>query len=151
MVRTFLVAALAGALAAVVVLLIQGQAFHLTPVGMTYADLAATLLAAAGVLLTVIGIFIAALAIWGFTAFRAMTKNSAKAHVSSQLRQGELRNHVETVVKEFLAQQIAAGELKSQIEETLETIVLKSAGQRAQDEAAGKNDTTENDAPLADV
>lgn len=146
-----MVAAVAGALAAVFVLLIQGQPFRLVPVGMSYADLAATLLAAAGVLVTVIGIFIAALAIWGFTAFRAMTKNSAKAHVSSQLRQGDLRNHVETVVREFLAQQIATGELKTQIEETLETFVLKSAGQRAHDEAEGKRDTTDNDAPLVDV
>lgn len=145
MIRTILVGFIAGALAAIVVLVVQGQPFRLAPVGMSYADLAATLLAATAVLLTIIGIFIAALAIWGFTAFRAMTKNSAKAHVTSQLKQGDLRIHVENVVTEFLTREFASGNLRRQLEERLDAILISAPAER---EAAG---TTETDTPLEDV
>lgn len=145
MIRTILVGAIAGALAAVAVLVAQGQPFRLIPVGMSYADLAATLLAATAVLLTIIGIFIAALAIWGFTAFRAMTKSSAKAHVTSQLKQGDLRNHVESVVTEFLTREFASGNLRRQLEERLDAILISAPADRE------ASDTTENDTPMDDV
>lgn len=144
--KSILAGAIAGAVAAVAVLLAQGQPFHLTPVGMSYADLAATLLAAVSALLTIIGIFIAALALWGFTAFRAMTKNSAKAHVSQQLKQGELRTHVEGVVTEFLAREFAGGNLRKQLEERLDAILVSAPSERAR--AAG---TTDDDAAVGDL
>jgi hypothetical protein len=145
MVRTICVGAVAGAVATIFVLLVQGQPFRLTPVGMTYADLAATLLAASAVLLTIIGIFIAALAVWGFTAFRAMTKSSAKAHVTSQLKSGDLRNHVESVVTEFLTREFAGGNLRRQLEERLDAILISAPAERA------ASDTTNSDAPLEDL
>ena len=146
MTKSILAGTIAGLVSAALFLFAQGQPFHLQPVGMSYADLAATLLAAVSALLTIIGIFIAALALWGFTAFRAMTKNSAKAHVSQQLKQGELRTHVEGVVTEFLTREFDGGNLRRQLEERLDEILVSAPSDRAR--AAG---TTEDDAPVGDL
>jgi len=113
---------------------------------MTYADLAATLLSAAAVLLTIIGIFIAALAIWGFAAFRSVAKTAAKGHVSAQIKGGDLRNHIEELVKTYLSDELASGNLRSEFERRLDEVILQSAARRAIPEG-----TTDNDVPVGDL
>lgn len=137
---TLTLGALAGAVAAAAVLVIQGQPFHLSPVGMTYADLAATLLAAAALLTTLIGLFIAALAIWGFTALRSFAKSAAKSHVSQQLKQGELRSHVENVVTAFLKTEFEDGNLRQQLEEHIDEILITAPSSRAQESGTTDDD-----------
>ena len=146
MLRNIAAGGLAGAIVAITILMVQGQPFHLAPVGMSYADLAATILAAVAVLTTIIGVFIAALAVWGYTAFRTITKNSAKSHVSQQLRQGELRTHVETVVTEFLSKEFESGNLRRQLEDRLDEILISAPSDRAKEEG-----TTDSDVPLDDI
>lgn len=140
---TIFLGAAAGAVAAAVVMVAQGQPFHLKPVGMTYADLAATLLAAAALFTTLIGLFIGALAIWGFTALRSSAKSSAKSHVSQQLKQGELRSHVEKVVTDFLQSEFADGNLRQQLEERIDQIIITAPAARSEG-----HDATDDDASV---
>jgi len=134
-----------GVLGAIGVLLVQGQPFHLVPVGMSYADLAATLLGASGVLIAIIGVFIAGLAVWGFTAFRSITKNSARAHVDQQLRDGALRSHVELVVTNFLTKEFDGGTLRRLFEDRLDEILVTAPAERAREDDASDSDVAVDD------
>lgn len=142
MLRNILISGTAGIAGTIIVLIAQGQPFHLAPANMSYADLAATLLGASAVLLAIIGVFVAALAIWGFTAFRDTTKASAKQHVDDQLREGELRGHIEKIVSDFLTKEFAGGNLRKLVEERVEAILLSSAGERAKESDASESDAS---------
>ncbi|WP_395944464.1 hypothetical protein [Brevundimonas sp.] len=146
MIKSLAIGAGSALVTAVVILVFQGVGFRLSPVGMSYADLAATLLSAAAVLLTIIGIFIAALAIWGFAAFRSVAKSAAKGHVSAQIRNGDLRTHIESLVKSYLGDELASGDLRLEFERRLDEVILQSAARRAVPEG-----TTENDVPVGDL
>lgn len=144
-IQTVLLGALSGTVAAVMILIIQGQPFRLRPVDMTYADLAATLLAASALMTAIIGLFIAALAVWGFTALRGLAKNAAKAHVGAELQQGGLRSHVESVVTDFLEKEFEDGNLRQQLEERVDAILFTAPQQRSGDDA------TEDDVTVGDI
>lgn len=145
--KVALIGVASGVIGALAVLAGQGFELHVTPVGMTYADLAATALSAVAVLTTVVGLFIAGLAIWGFTALRGMAKSAAKAHVSAQLREGELRTHLEKVVTEFLAGEFKDGKLRRLLEDRVDAIMFSGPAERAEEEAEElfDQDATETD------
>lgn len=146
MVKSVIVGIAAAFVTAVVIFSMQGLGFRLRPVDMTYADLAATLLSAAAVLLTIIGIFVAALAIWGFAAFRSVAKTAAKGHVSAQIKSGDLRTHIEELVKTYLSDELADGDLRIEFERRLDEVILQSAARRAVPEG-----TTDDDGPVGDL
>jgi hypothetical protein len=98
---------------------------------MTYADLAATVLSGVSVLVTILGIFIAVLAIWGFAELKRITQRAAKDHVSDQLKQGELKTHVETIVGTFLTTELKAGKLRELVEERVDHVIFAGADERA--------------------
>lgn len=147
--KVAIVGVASGAIGALLVLAGQGFELHVTPVGMSYADLAATALSAVAVLTTVVGLFIAALAVWGFTALRGMAKSAAKAHVSAQLKGGELRTHLERVVTEFLSGEFKDGKLRELLESRVDAIMFSGPSDRAEEEAEELFDegATEADAP----
>lgn len=146
MIKSVAAGAASAFVTAIVILVFQGVGFRLSPVGMTYADLAATLLSAAAVLLTIIGIFIAVLAIWGFAAFRSLAKSAAKGHVSAQIKGGDLRKHIEDLVKNYLSDELASGDLRLEFERRLDEVILQSAARRAAQEGA-----TDSDVPVGDL
>ncbi len=55
------------------------------PIEMTYSDLAATMLAAASLLVTILGIFVAILAFVGYTQFRGMVLKATTTQISKEL------------------------------------------------------------------
>lgn len=145
MLRAALAGLLAGVIGGGIVVVCQTNGFRLLPETMSYADLAAVLLGAAAVLLAIIGVFVAALAVWGFTAFRSMTKNSAKAYVRVQLKQGELRSHVETTVTQFLEKEFESAKLRGLLEDRLDELLVTAPSDRVRETPATANDTPIDD------
>ena len=98
---------------------------------MTYADLSATVLTAVAVLVTTLGVFVAILAIWGYSQFRGIAKSSAKSHVDFELKSGQLKSHVEDVVTQFMTQGFDDGKLRSMLEDRVDQIIIKGAEARS--------------------
>ncbi len=105
---------------------------------MSYADFAATLLGSVAVLLTILGLFIALLAIWGLTGFRRLTQSAAKDHLDEQLKDGYLKEHIQKLVADFLNSDLKAGKLRELVEERVDYVIFHGAAERAQEEQAGK-------------
>ena len=116
--------ALGAVLACVTVKVLESWTFQLTPGMMTYADLSATVLTAVAVLVTTLGVFVAILAIWGYSQFRGIAKASAKSHVDAELRSGQLKAHVEAVVTRFMSEGFDDGELRRLLESRVDQIIL---------------------------
>jgi hypothetical protein len=87
---------------------------------MTYADLAATLLAAVSVLLAALGFFIAILALFGWTQFRGMAERAAKGEIKVQMDGGDLRAHFESMVRELFASHLKSSEFRKFMKENLD-------------------------------
>jgi len=105
-----------GAIAGGVVVWIgQAGSFHLWPVDMSYADLAATLLAAVGVIVAIFGGVLALAAIWGFNQLKRDAISAAQAAGASEIREqienGTIRDYIISA-----AQAAGASEIREQIE-----------------------------------
>ena len=135
MFKIFIGALFGGIVGAAFVWFIQTGSFHLVSLNMSYADLAAIMLSAVSVLVTVLGVFIAALAIWGYSQFRSIAQSAAKSHVGSELKDGELKTHIEKIIGDFLSTELKAGSLRKLMEERVDHILFSGAAQRAEEEA----------------
>lgn len=102
---------------------------------MSYAELAALVLAAVAVLVTILGIFIAILALWGYSQFRKSAKGAAMVYVESQLKDGGgLRSEInKLIVGQVEASMERGGVLRTIIEEKTETLIYKGAEIRAKE------------------
>lgn len=114
-------AATGGVVGGAVVWLLQSGSFKLSPGSMTYEQLAATLLAASALIVTIIGIVVAVLALWGYREFQRTAEKkaskAAKRKVEAELQTGEIRQHIETIVVNFLQDGVASGTLISLVEQ----------------------------------
>lgn len=99
---------------------------------MTYPDLAATLLGAVAVMVTVLGVFVAILAIWGYVHFRRSTKAAALAYLKSEIQGGTIRQKLEELVVEYIVQEVGKpdGRLRGLLVERLDAIILNDAQNR---------------------
>lgn len=87
---------LAGGVGGGLMWVLQGHSLSLIPQGMTYAELAAVMLAAASVLVGVFGALVAFLALWGYRSFRVIAKTAstetarkvARSEVQKEMREG---------------------------------------------------------------
>jgi hypothetical protein len=113
----------------------QNGRLRLAPLGMTYAELAATLLGAVSVLLAILGLFLAAIAILGFAQFRGLVRKSATAtardHINERLDGGDLQAHFEKMATRFLEAQFKAGTLRNLVEARVDHVIFAGAGERA--------------------
>jgi len=137
---------LGGAVGGALVWFVQTNSFHLVPVGMTYTELAATLLSAVSVLVTILGVFVALLAIWGYSQFKSFAQSAAKEHVGSQLKDGEIRTHIEGVVEKFLTSEIQSENFRSLVDKRVDYVIYSGAEQRAglQRKQAAKDELRED-------
>jgi len=112
---------------------------------MSYAELAATLLASVAVLLAILGFFIAVLAVLGLSQFRGMVRkaatDTAKDHIDERLLEGDLKEHFENTAASFLNTQFKSGTLRRLIEERIDQVVYGGSAQRAEENDG--NQTTE--------
>ena len=129
--KTALIGFAGGLVGAALIFVGQGFELHIRPVGLSYADLAATILSGVAVLTTILGIFLAVLALYGYTALKSSAQKAAKQHVGAQLEQGELRTHLGTIVTEFLLKEFADGNLRKLVEARVDAVIYSGAQERA--------------------
>lgn len=119
-----MVVALGGGLAGGIALWIaQGNSLVLVPAQMTYSDLVAVLLTGVSLVVSIFGVIMAVLAIWGYAHFKRVVQDasvesarvaateSAKAHVAEDLKTGEIRQYIATLVSNFLDDATRDGKL----------------------------------------
>ena len=136
MVRTVGIATLGGICGALGIWLFQGHSLQISPVGMSYSDLAATMLGAAGVLLTALGLVIGALALWGYSQFRVMIETAAVEHVKNSVADGDLRQLVTSASVAFIDAELDQGRLRKILEDRLDLILLKGPSAREKEDAS---------------
>ena len=101
---------LGGVLGGGAVWLFQGHSLSISPVGMTYPDMAATLLMAAALIVAIFGTVFGLAAILGYAQFRRGVEEKTKAavegvireHLIEELRDGPSRGVLEELVARFL-------------------------------------------------
>lgn len=109
--RLILLGACIGVLTTAVALVVYVNLWphQLKPNGMTYQELVAIILTALGVMLAVLALGVALLAVWGFTTFQQMTKDTARDYVSNDIEKGQLRRHLEKLVTEHMKKESGPG------------------------------------------
>ena len=109
--RLILLGACVGILTTAVALIFYVNVWphQLKPNGMSYAELVTVILAALGVMLASLGLGVAALAVWGFTAFQRMVRDTARAYVSNDIEKGQLRRHLEMLVTDHMNKESEPG------------------------------------------
>lgn len=105
--------------------LFQGHSIKIRPEGMTYAELAAVLLAAASVMVAVFGVSMAVLALWGYRQFKRVAKGAssdiarevASKEVLNELREGAAGNLIDQKVLEAMDEVLSSGKFDAWREE----------------------------------
>ena len=139
--KTIVVAAISGVAGGALVWLFQAGSLNLTPLGMQYADLAAVMLGAVAVLLTILGVFLAIFAIWGYSQFRSIVEGAAVRHASQSIREGELKDLVEERAVAFMTTSFETGRLRRLLEDRVDQIILRGAEDRLRDVDGGQDET----------
>jgi phosphate/sulfate permease len=138
--KTLAAAAVGGLIGAGLLWLFQGNSLRLVPGNMSYAELSAIILSAVSVLVTILGVVVAILAIWGYSHFKNIAENSAKSHVAAEMEDGSLRKHLESSVTEFMQREFDSGKLRSMLEARVDQILISGPSQRAHESAAREED-----------
>lgn len=101
--------------------LLQGGSLRLIPASMSYEAFVGILLTAVSVIVAAIGIGVGLVAFWGFVSFRTMVDDAAKkaaiTKVDEELKEGEVRKHVENIVTKFMDDRRRDGTLAQLLEE----------------------------------
>ena len=135
-VRTAAAASAGSVIGAALLWVFQGNSLRLVPEQMSYADLAAVMLSAVSVLVTILGVIVAIVAIWGYSHFKGIAENSAKSQVSNELEKGTLKQHLENSVTSFMQREFGdSGKLRTLLEERVDQIIIAGPGQRAREES----------------
>jgi ABC-type multidrug transport system fused ATPase/permease subunit len=134
--RTIATAVAGSVIGAALLWLFQGNSLRLVPEEMSYADLSAVMLSAVSVLVTILGVIVAIVAIWGYSHFKGIAETSAKSQVSNEIENGALKHHLENSVTSFMQREFGdAGKLRALLEERVDQIIIAGPGQRAKEEA----------------
>lgn len=148
-------AAFAGAvLGGLVVWLTQGHTLRVVPDQMSYADLAAVLLAVAALFLGAIGLIVAIVAIWGFKYFKQVAVSSARraAHekVASELKAGDAKalviEEARRVAQQRIEEEIRDGSTRRYLDSKVNDAIAKALSENALiggELAAKRNDEAE--------
>lgn len=91
----------------------------------SYADWTTITLACVAVLVTVLGVLIAILSVWGYKNIAREAKNSAEAvssDISSRIAKEQVESCINQIAKEELAKLIDTGELRQHLEAAIDMI-----------------------------
>lgn len=106
----------------------QVGSFHLEPVGMSYADLAATLLTAVGVIVAIFGGILALAAIWGFNQLKrdAVTaaENAGSTEIREQIENGALREYIKGEIGRLTVEEINSDRMEQRIKERVDAVTF---------------------------
>jgi hypothetical protein len=129
-----LLSGLAGGVIATAILIVVFRYWPNTLVrgGMSYAELATIVLTGVAVLITILGVFVAILAVWGFGNFEELAKRAAKAHVRDQIKTGKLKFVIESATNSYLEEEFAEdGRLLNILYSRVDAIILNDASRRS--------------------
>ncbi|HVI87020.1 MAG TPA: hypothetical protein VM659_01900 [Dongiaceae bacterium] len=118
-----------GAIAGGVVVWIgQAGSFHLWPVDMSYADLAATLLAAVGVIVAIFGGVLALAAIWGFNQLKRDAISAAQAAGASEIREqienGTIRDYIRDEIERLTDEEFKSERMDERINRRVDALTF---------------------------
>jgi hypothetical protein len=109
--------------------------WHFSPKGaqptMSYPELVSILLTGIAVILAVLALFIASLAIWGYSQFKDMTRSASAEHLEKMLKAGAFREEIEVLIIKHVSSQLEDGELRKILVERVDTIIQGDAADRA--------------------
>lgn len=133
--RTLLIACVSGAIGGLIVWIGQGHRIVLRPEGLTYAELAAVLLAAAALIVGVFGIAVGFLTIWGFKYFKQIAISEARKRVEQDLSSGESRALIQKIAQSVAAskveQEFQNGDARKFIETQVSSLIVGAADRNA--------------------
>lgn len=97
----------------------QAGSFRLYPAGMSYADLAATLLSAVGVIVAIFGGVLAIAALWGFNQLKRDAVTAAETAGSNEIREqienGALRTYIKGEIERLTVEEINSDRMEQRI------------------------------------
>jgi hypothetical protein len=103
---------------------------QLSEIGMSYADLAAILLGAVAIIVTVLGVVMAILAFWGYSQFRKSSKTAAVQFVKSELEKGKIRTEISEIIVAEVIKQLDDGRLNKIIEDAVNRNIITGPSRR---------------------
>lgn len=132
---------LTGMLVGVILMVLWLINFRIAPAAtkdlqISYADMAAIVLTGVSVMVAVLAVFIAALAIWGYSQFGKVTQNASKTHLEKLLRDGPFKQQIDGVIIEHVSAQLARGELRNILMSKVDELILRDAETRERDESS---------------
>lgn len=114
--------------------------WNLVPTGgvitLAYSDLVSILLTGIGVILAALALFIAILAIWGYSQFQSMTRTASANHLEKLLKDGPFRKEVEAIIVNHVSAELRMreGPLRTILEERVDAQLNLNAQERAEEE-----------------
>lgn len=103
---------------------------------MNYTDMVAILLTATSTIVTILGVFVAVLAIWGYSQFEKMTKEASTRHLEKLLQSGKFRDEVDQTILKHVSAELAkeTSPFRDLLRQQLETMIYTDASRRQKDE-----------------
>lgn len=106
----------------------QAGSFTLRPVGMSYADLAATLLSAVGVIVAIFGGVLALAALWGFNQLKrdaiAAAENAGSTEIREQIENGAIRDYIRGEIERLTAEEVNSERMDQRIKERVDAVTF---------------------------
>lgn len=99
---------------------------------MSYTDLVAVLLTATSTIITILGVFVAVLAIWGYSQFEKITKEASTRHLERMLHSGEFREEVDNTILRHVSAELAkeSSPFRDLLRQQIETMIYTDAAKR---------------------
>lgn len=123
------------------------MSFRITPdevnnVAMSYTDLVAILLTATSTIVTILGVFVAVLAIWGYSQFEKMTKEASTRHLEKLLQSGKFREEVDQTILAHVTNELAkeTSPFRDLLRQQIDAMIYTDAAKRHAKEGEGNSD-----------
>lgn len=126
-----------GLLSGVIITVVTLFKVHLSPeevsdLSMSYSDLVAILLTATSTIITILGVFVAVLAIWGYSQFEKMTREASSRHLELLLQSGKFRDEVDQTIIRHVSAELAkeTSPFRDLLRQQIETMIYTDASKR---------------------
>lgn len=105
-------------------------------VAMEYTDMVAILLTATSTIVTILGVFVAVLAIWGYSQFEKMTKAASTRHLEKLLQSGKFRDEIDQTILNHVSAELAkdTSPFRDLLRQQLDSLIYTDAATRYKDQ-----------------